>query len=223
MPTATGRPGAVFDVDGTLVDSNYLHVAAWFQAFAANGHTVEMNRIHHLIGQGSERLVDSVLGRVDEAVVEAHSDFYGPWLYRLQAFDGAADLLHRCKRAGLAVVLATSASSQDVAHFRRALDADDAIDHVTTNDDADSSKPEPDIVEAALAAAGLAASDCVFVGDTVWDVEAANRAGMPCVCVLTGGIDAATLRASGAIEVYDSVGALLRDFDASPLATMAPR
>lgn len=210
--------GVLFDVDGTLVDSNYLHVVAWSQAFGAYGHDVPMANIHALIGQGSERLVESVLGEVDDRVVDAHADFYGPSLYRLSAFADAGALLRRAKASGLQVVLATSAAESDVVHLRRAIDADDAIDHVTTKDDADSSKPAPDILQVALEAVGLAASDCVFVGDSVWDVEAAAKIDTPTVGVLTGGIDEHQLNDAGAVEVYKDVAAILASFDTSRLS-----
>jgi HAD superfamily hydrolase (TIGR01509 family) len=209
--------GVLFDIDGTLVDTNYLHVVAWADAFARHGHDVTMCEIHGLIGQGSDRLVSSAIGGHDDAIVDAHADIYAARLHALRAFDGARALLTRCQKEGLTVVLATSASRHDADHLTAALDADDAIDHVTTSDDVQSSKPAPDIVEAALDAAGLAASEGVFVGDTVWDVEAAARAGMPCVCVLTGGIATADLRDAGAIAIYPSVRELLQDFDSSPL------
>jgi HAD superfamily hydrolase (TIGR01509 family) len=215
--------GVLYDVDGTLVDTNYLHAVAWADAFAARGYRVAMSEIHQLIGQGSERLVESVLGRPADDVVDAHADIYSARLHRLQVFGGAADQLRRTKKARLSVVLATSASKHDAEHFTEALDADDVIDHVTTNDDADSSKPAPDIVEAALKGARLTAADCIFVGDTVWDVEAAKRAGMNCVCVLTGGIAGSLLRDAGAVAIYPSVAALLDDFDASPLGELSRR
>jgi HAD superfamily hydrolase (TIGR01509 family) len=205
--------GILFDIDGTLVDTNYLHVVAWSDAFAYHGHRVPMSTIHGLIGQGSERLVENAIGRPDDAVVDAHADIYGARLHTLRAFDGARDLLIRCHDEGITVALATSASRHDAEHLTAALDADDAIDHVTTNDDAEASKPAPDIVEAALQGARLAAADCVFVGDTVWDVKAAKRAGLPCVCVLTGGIGEADLRGAGAAAIYPSVRELLADFD----------
>src|SRR3954470_8372902 len=138
--------GVLFDVDGTLVDTNYLHVVAWWQAFRAFGHDVSMKQLHGLIGQGSDRLVESVLDRPDDDVVAAHSDFYGPELHRLPAFPRAAELLRAVKKAGLTVVLATSASEDETEHLRRALDADDVIDAVTHSEDAAESKPDPDII-----------------------------------------------------------------------------
>lgn len=212
--------GVLFDVDGTLVDTNYLHVVAWWQAFRANGHDIPMSTLHRTIGQGADRFVTSILGHDDEDIADAHSDFYGAWKHRLVAFDGAADLLRTTKKAGLQVVLATSASEAEAKHLLGALDADDAIDVVTTKADADASKPDPDIVQTALAKAGLDAHDAVFVGDTVWDVKAAAAAGLDCVCVRTGGISEQELRAAGAVAIYDDVHRLLVEFDRSPLAAL---
>ncbi|HTW20666.1 MAG TPA: HAD family hydrolase [Mycobacteriales bacterium] len=215
--------GVLFDIDGTLVDTNYLHAVTWAEAFRSCGYAVATSRLHHLIGQGSDRLVTSVLGKDDPAVAEAHADFYGPHLHHLCAFDGAADLLRKIRASGVSVVLATSAAKRDARFLADAIDADDAIDHLTTNDDADSSKPDPDIVNAALRGAGLDAADCVFVGDTTWDVEAAKRAGMPCICVLTGGIDERELRDAGAIEIYEDVSALHERLAQSAIGALIDR
>src|SRR3954453_20064076 len=135
--------GILYDVDGTLVDTNYLHVVAWWHAFRAHGPTVPRRKLHETVGQGSDRFVETILGQQDEDVANAHTDFYGPFLHELAAFDGAAELLRATKKAGLAVVLATSASAKEAAHLRKAIDADDVIDEVTSSDDAESSKPEP--------------------------------------------------------------------------------
>jgi len=213
--------GVLFDVDGTLVDTNYLHVVAWWHAFRSQGHDVPMTALHRTVGQGSDQFVPSILGHEDEQVANAHSDFYGPFKHQLRAFDGAADLLRTTKKAGLTVVLATSASEAEAAHLTAAIDADDAIDVVTTKGDVDASKPDPDIVKTALDKAGLSAADAVFVGDTVWDVEAARKGGLDCVCVRSGGISASELRDAGAIAVYEDVADLLREFDSSPLGVLA--
>lgn len=213
--------GVLFDVDGTLVDTNYLHVVAWWQAFRSQGHDVAMTRLHRTVGQGSDRFVSSILGRDDEKVRNAHSDFYGQWKHQLVAFDGAADLLRTTKKAGLSVVLATSASEAEAEHLTAALDADDVVDVVTTKADVDASKPDPDIVQTALTKAGLSAADAVFVGDTVWDVQAAGRAGLPCVGVLTGGISESELVEAGAIAVYRDARQLLDEFDSSPLGRLS--
>ena len=215
-----GARGVLFDVDGTLVDTNYLHVVAWWEAFRAFDHNVSMKQIHGLVGQGSERLVTSALGRPDEDVAAAHSDFYGPFLHRLPPFPGATELLRAVKSAGLAVVLATSASEEEADHLVTALGAEDVVDVVTHKDDADESKPAPDIVETALAKAGLEPEQAIFVGDTVWDVEAACRAGLECVCVLSGGIPEAALRDAGAIGIYRDVAHLLDELAESPLGAL---
>lgn len=212
------RAGVLFDVDGTLVDTNYLHVLAWWQAFRSQGHQVSMADLHRTVGQGSDQFVSSILGHDDRQVADAHGDFYGPWKHRLAAFPGAADLLRVTKKAGLSVVLATSASEAEAKHLTAAIGADDAIDVVTTKADVDASKPAPDIVNTALTKAGLVAGDALFVGDTVWDVEAARRAGLRCVCVLSGGISEAELRDAGAVAVYRDAAHLLSEFDRSPLA-----
>ena len=214
------RAGVLFDVDGTLVDTNYLHVLAWWQAFRAQGHQVSMADLHRTVGQGSDQFVSSILGRDDRQVADAHGDFYGPWKHRLAAFPGAADLLRVTKKAGLSVVLATSASEAEAEHLTAAIGADDAIDVVTTKSDVDASKPAPDVVNTALTKAGLVAGDALFVGDTVWDVEAARRAGLRCVCVLSGGISEAELRDAGAVAVYRDAAQLLSEFDRSPLAPL---
>lgn len=215
--------GVLFDVDGTLVDSNYLHVVAWSDAFHSSGYDVAMCDILPLIGQGSDRLVESALGHPDSRVAQAHAAMYAPRLYQVRVLEGAPGLLRRTNAAGLKVVLATSAAANEAALLRQALDVDDVIEAVTTSDDASSSKPAPDIVGAALKAAKLAASDCLFVGDSVWDVQAAQQAGMDCVCVLTGGTPEAELRKAGAIEIYPNAANLLAEFEASPLGALATR
>jgi HAD superfamily hydrolase (TIGR01509 family) len=216
--TGGGRArGVLFDVDGTLVDTNYLHVVAWWQAFRSQGHDVPMTQLHRTVGQGSDQFVSSIIGRDDEKVRNAHTDFYGQWKHSLVAFDGAAELLRTTKKAGLAVVLATSASEAEAEHLTAAIDAEDVIDVVTTKADVDASKPDPDIVHTALEKAGLDPTDAVFVGDTVWDVEAAGRAGLSCVGMLSGGISEAELRNAGAVAVYRDVRQLLDEFDTSPL------
>jgi len=223
MSPEPNRYGVLFDVDGTLVDTNYLHVVAWWHAFRSAGHRVSMTDIHRRVGQGAGRLVESLLGSADDDVEDGHTDFYSPFLHELTPFPGAADLLRTTKKAGLAVVLATSASEKEAGALKASIGADDAIDALTHKDDVESSKPAPDIVQSALDKAGLSAEDAVFVGDTVWDVEAARRAGLDCVCVLSGGISEAELRDAGAVAVYDDVAALLDRFDDSPLGALAAR
>jgi phosphoglycolate phosphatase-like HAD superfamily hydrolase len=216
----------IFDVDGTLVDTNYLHAVAWWEAFQQSGQAVAMADVHRAIGMGSDRLLDQLLPRDrdpagDDDIRSAHRALYGVWRSRLRAFDGAADLLRACAGRNLRVVLASSAVEHELRMLRDALDADDAISAATSSDDADRSKPAPDIVQVALDRASVRPEQAVFVGDTVWDVRACERAGLPCIAVLTGGIGAQELREAGAAEIYDSPADLLANLDGSIIGKAA--
>jgi HAD superfamily hydrolase (TIGR01509 family) len=207
-------PTALFDIDGTLLDTNYLHTLAWAEALAQYGHAPAMARIHASIGMGGDQLLDHVLGEdrdrdEDSALSAAHQALYARFWPQLRPFDGAADLLRAVASRGWTVVLASSASGRDMAVMRRALDADDAITAATSADDVEAGKPAPDLVRAALEKAGAGAHEAVFLGDTVWDVESAGAAGVPCVAVLSGGWGERDLRAAGALEVYADPAALL--------------
>ncbi len=221
---ASGMADAViFDVDGTLVDTNYLHAVCWWEAFRQHGQHVDMADVHRAIGMGSDKLLDRVLPKdrdrdADDDITAAHRSLYGAYWTRLRAFDGAADLLRACAGRGMKVVLASSASEKELAALRAALDADDAIADATSASEAGASKPAPDLVEIALDRAGVEPGRAVFVGDAVWDVHACRNAGVPCVAVLTGGIAAEALREAGAVAVYDGPADLLADLDQSPLA-----
>lgn len=205
--------GVLFDVDGTLVDTTYLHAVCWWEALRQAGRTVPTARIHRAVGMGSDKLLDHLLGpghdpgTADRARA-AHQALYTAYWERLRPLPGAADLLRACADRGLRVVLASSAEPEELATLRRALDADDVIHTATSAGDADRSKPDPDILATALDSAGLTADRAVMVGDSVWDVAAADRAGMPCVGVTCGGTSAAELREAGAVEVYDDPAAL---------------
>jgi HAD superfamily hydrolase (TIGR01509 family) len=212
----------IFDVDGTLVDTNYLHVVCWWEAFRQHGHGVNMADIHGAIGMGSDKLLDHLLPDdrdrdADDEMRAAHTALYAPYWSRLRAFEGAADLLRACAGRGMKVVLASSASAAELDALRAALDADDAITAVTSSSEAEQSKPAPDIIGIALERAEVEPAQAVFVGDSVWDVHACRKAGVPCVGVRTGGICEQDLREAGAIEVYEGTAELLREFDRSPL------
>ena len=221
---ASSRGAVLFDVDGTLVDSNYLHVVAWMAAFREIGHPVDGADIHRAIGMGSAQLLDALLGEKlaaekGDLAKEEHKVCYRRSFEMLRPFEGARRLLRMVARRA-DVVLATSASEEEVEALRAALDADDAIGAVTGADDVAAAKPEPDLILVALQRAGVGPDRAVFVGDTVWDIEACGQAGVPCVAVLTGGIGAAELRQAGAIAVYASVADLLEGIDESPLAAV---
>jgi HAD superfamily hydrolase (TIGR01509 family) len=211
----SGTPTAVlFDVDGTLVDSNYLHAVCWWEAFTQAGHDVPMARIHRAIGMGSDQMLDALLpaGRDpdgDAGLRAAHGALYATYWRRQRPLPGAADLLRACKKRGLTVVLASSADEREFAALRAALGADDAIDEATSSADVERSKPAPDLVQVALEKARVPPDAAVFVGDTVWDVRASGQAGVACIGLLSGGISRAELLDEGAAEVYDGPAELL--------------
>jgi HAD superfamily hydrolase (TIGR01509 family) len=212
----------LFDVDGTLMDTVYLHTVAWWEAFRQAGHIVPMSAVHRCIGMGSDHLLDRLLGQDrdrdgDSALSTAHDTLYAQYATRLAPLDGAADLLRECAKRGWRIVLASSAKSAELRTMRDALDADDVIDAATTADDVDASKPSPDLVGQALERAGVPAGHAVFVGDTVWDAEAAGRADVPCVGVLSGGWTRGELTRGGAVEVHEGPADLLAHIGESVL------
>jgi HAD superfamily hydrolase (TIGR01509 family) len=220
---AKAERAAVFDVDGTLVDTNHLHVVTWWEAFRQAGHDVPMHAVHRAVGLASTDLVAHLLGEdrdtdQDAEISAAHKALYGQYFDRLPALPEAGPLLRRLHRDGWAVVLATSAGGAELSALRRAIDADDAITATAGADDVDAGKPAPEPVEHALDLAGVPAERAVFVGDTVWDMRAGSRAGVRCVGVLCGGIPRADLEKSGADAIYADPAHLLSSLRDSPLA-----
>jgi HAD superfamily hydrolase (TIGR01509 family) len=217
------RPGVLFDVDGTLLDTNYLHVLAWWHAFVDTGHgPVPMDRIHRAIGIPSEGLVRHLLGEDDDDTVEAHSSRYEPLRENVKPLPGTADLLRTCAERGLAVVLATSGQESDLEWMEPAIGAGDAVTGATTSAKVDEGKPAPDLLTTAMRDHGLDPERTVVVGDSVWDVEAARKAGLPCIGLTCGGISAGELTDAGAEAVYADPADLLERFDGSPLARVVP-
>ncbi len=218
-PAATGA--VLLDIDGTLADSNYVHAFTWARAFQELGHPVDAWRIHRRIGMGGELLLAELLGdRVEElgdAVKDRHSRYYAEAAATVHRFDQVPELIAAINERGARVVLASSASPAEMEILERVLDVSDAVHAITSAKDVESAKPDPDLVHTALDAADVPAERAVFVGDTVWDVEAAERAGVPAVGVLTGGISAAELTEAGAVEVYASVAEILEQLDATLL------
>lgn len=212
---------ALFDIDGTLVDSNYLHVEAWSRAFDDIGHPVDSWRIHRSIGMDSEKLLDALLGDADSdtrnRASERQSSYYSSTMDRLRPFAGGRDLLRELASRGMTVVLATSAPESELAALRSTLDIEDAVDVVTSSEDVDTAKPDPGIVQVALERASVRPGEAVMIGDSVWDMQAAGRAGVACIGVLSGGISRNELRDAGASAVYDDVEDLLRHLDGSLL------
>jgi HAD superfamily hydrolase (TIGR01509 family) len=225
MPgSATTPPAVLFDIDGTLVDSNYLHVHAWCRAFGEVGMAVESWRIHRAIGMDGTRLVKSLSGGADEnsrqRVSQLHSRYYAELSPMLALLPGARELLDRVASRGMQVVLATSAPEDELARLRSLLDREDLLSAVTSSEDVDTAKPEPDLVAVALDRAGVPASRAVFVGDAVWDAEAAARAGVISIGVRSGGVSAEELQSAGAAMVFDDPRDLCEHIDASPIGRL---
>ncbi|MEU7428976.1 HAD family hydrolase [Streptomyces sp. NPDC040750] len=213
---------ALFDVDGTLVDTNHLHVVTWWEAFRQAGHEVPMHAIHRAIGLGSDDLVAHLLGEdrdkdQDAELSAAHKALYGQYFDRLPALPKAGELLRHLHRDGWTIVLATSAGGAELGALRRAIDADESIADTASADDVARGKPAPDPVEHALQLAGVPASRAVFVGDTVWDMRAGNKAGVRCIGVLCGGIPRADLEEAGAETVFADPADLLARLAETPL------
>ena len=220
MATADDRPAVLVDVDGTLVDTNYFHAVAWWRAFQEIGEEVPMSRIHPLIGMGSDQLVQRLIGRDSEEASDAHSRRYEEFKKEIKAFPKAADLLAELDRRGARVVLATSSDEKDLERLREAIGADDAIDAAVSKGDVAHSKPAPDIFEAALKKFDLDPDATLVVGDTPWDVLAADKLGIKVVCVLTGGATREQLQEAGAVAVFEDVAELLEQLDDSPLGSL---
>jgi HAD superfamily hydrolase (TIGR01509 family) len=217
MNPRTGR-AVLFDVDGTLVDTNYLHVTAWRRVFLEHGEErITSAQIHRLVGMGTDELLETLFGGPRPELKPQRARRFEALKGEIRAFPGAGDLLRALHDRSVRVVLATSAEKSDLEALLAAIDADDAIDEVTSAGDVDEAKPAPDLFCVALEAAGTAPENTVVVGDTVWDVKAATRAGLPCIAVTSGGISRGELEAAGAVAVYDDVGALLAELDGGPL------
>jgi HAD superfamily hydrolase (TIGR01509 family) len=217
--TADLRPGVLLDVDGTLLDTNYLQVLAWWRAFRDTGHDdVSMADCHRAIGIGSAELVTHLLGDdVPDAgeVMEAKSRRYEPLRELVAAFPRVDELLRACRERGLAVVLATSGEESDLEWMVPAIGGEDVVDGSTTSADVESAKPAPDLLRTAAEAHGLDPARTVAVGDTIWDVRAARAAGFPVIAVTCGGISRQELLEEGADEVYDDPADLLAHLDDS--------
>lgn len=230
LMTPPGPPAgaALFDVDGTLLDTNYLHVTAWWEAFAAAGHAVSCYDIHRALGLPAEDLVSSLLGADDARVVDGHAQRWAEVRPRCRPHHRAADLLRECARRGLRVAWVTSGAEEDLEGFRAALDRDgrdwrDAVHEVIASPDVERGKPDPQGVLTALERLGVPPERAALIGDTTYDVRAARAAGVTPIALACGGIGVDELRASGADAVYGNPSELLRDLDSSPLGAWTGR
>jgi HAD superfamily hydrolase (TIGR01509 family) len=206
---------AVFlDIDGTLMDTNYLHIEAWAQAFEEVGARPPRSRIHHQVGKGSDRLIPELVedGHKAARVSELHSEYYAQLQERGHPLPGAKELVTSLVDRGYEVWLATSAEPEELEHHMKELGAKDNIAGVVSSDEAEESKPAPDIFGLALERVGVSPEDAVVVGDSIWDIEAAKEAGVRAAAVMTGGaFSRAELEEAGAYAVYEDCHELLND------------
>lgn len=208
----------LLDIDGTLMDTNMLHVLAWQRALRRVGRQTGASEIVHLMGMGGDKLAPTVLGEDADDEIERVRQFQAEEYIakglaeHAEPLPGATDLLRALRERGVKVALASSAKAEEVESYIDMLGGEDAVDAITTAADVSGSKPDPDIFEAALAKLGHPASALV-IGDTVYDIEAATRSGLPCIAVLTGGIEREVLTDAGAHAVYTDLPELLADLD----------
>ena len=205
---------AVFlDIDGTLMDTNYLHIEAWAQAFEEVGERPPRSRIHHEVGKGSDKLIPEFVedGKAEQ-VSELHSKYYAKLQERGHPLPGAKELIASLVERGYGVWLATSANPEELEHHMEELGAEDNIAGIVSSDDAEESKPAPDIFGLALERAGVSPEEAVAMGDSIWDIEAAKEAGVRVAAVMTGGaFSRAELEEAGAYAVYEDCHDLLND------------
>ena len=205
-------PTVILDIDGTLVDSNYQHAIAWHRAFRAHDYRVAIWEIHRHIGMGGDQLIEALVGEAaaetdGEALDEAHSDRYAELIDEVEAIDGASELIADLDDAGATVILASSASEDEVGHYIELLGADERIAGATSSADAEQTKPDPDLVQTALDKYG-SGGPVLMIGDSTWDVKAAAAAGVPTLALLTGGFSEAELREAGAAEVAREIATI---------------
>jgi membrane protein len=213
----------LFDIDGTLVDSNDMHVLAWEEAFARMGEVFDRAAIHGQIGKGADMLIPTLLPDLDEESAKQLADsqgeiFKSKFLQEAKPFPQAHQLLAHVRAKGQDVVLATSSSQEQLEHYLGLLDAHDLVTATTSSGDVENTKPAPDIFSTALGKLpDLQPQHVLVIGDTPYDIQAASKCGIATVAVRSGGFADDVLREAGAIAIYDDVTAILADYDASPL------
>jgi HAD superfamily hydrolase (TIGR01509 family) len=219
---------AILDIDGTLVDTNYHHTIAWARALQRFDIDVALWRIHRHIGMGGDQVVTSLCGQEVEdehgdEIRSAESEEYERLIGEVHPMQGARDLIIALRDRGHSVVLASSAKEDEVDVYLDLLGAREVVDAWTTSADVESTKPAPDLVHAALEKTGDAPTEAVMVGDTPWDVEAASKAGVETITVITGGFSEQELTEAGAVAVFESVSELLERLDETRLKQGDPR
>jgi HAD superfamily hydrolase (TIGR01509 family) len=214
---------AILDIDGTLVDTNYQHALAWYRAFREHGIKLAIWRIHRHIGMGGDQLIAALTDEETERqkgddIRASEKERYLELIDEVSVMEDARELIEDLKARGHRVVLASSAKEDEVDRYLDLLDARDLADDWTTSADVESTKPQPDLVRAALEKCSADSADAVMVGDTPWDVKAAHGADVPTITVLTGGFGPEELESSGSIAVFESVAELRSKLDDTPLA-----
>jgi HAD superfamily hydrolase (TIGR01509 family) len=214
------RPAAILDVDGTLVDTNYHHALGWYRAFRQHGVVLPIWRIHRHMGMGGDQLVGSLAGEDFERdhgddVRAAEKALYKALIEEVEPLEHARELIARLSERGHPVILASSAKADEVDHYLDLLGARDLADGWTTAADVEATKPQPDLIEAAMAAADT--ESAVMLGDSTWDCIAAKRAGLETIGVLTGGFHETELLEAGAACVFEDLGGVLARLDETPL------
>src|SRR5829696_191941 len=202
----------VLDVDGTLMDTNYLHTEAWARAFEKVGHRVPRVKLHQQVGKGAGLLISEYVDdeEVEEEIQDLHSEFYEELQEHGHPLPGAKELISSLKERGYAVWFVTSAKDEELEHHMQELEAEDSVDGVVNSSAVDNPKPAPDIFKEALRRAGATAEETVALGDSLWDVEAATDAGIRTVAVLSGGaFHTQDLEEAGAVAVFEDCAALL--------------
>lgn len=212
---------AILDVDGTLVDTNFQHAIAWYRAFRQHDVHLPIWRIHRAIGMGGDQIVPELAGEEveeeqGEDIRSAEKALYMALIDEVEPLAGARELITELKDRDKAVILASSAKPDEIERYLELLGARDVVDGWTTSADVEETKPQPDLVNAALEKAET--SEAVLVGDSTWDIKAAERADVETIAVLTGGFGEDELRETGAAAVYRSIEELRQDLDNTPLA-----
>jgi HAD superfamily hydrolase (TIGR01549 family) len=211
---------AIIDIDGTLVDTNYHHAIAWYRAFRAHGFVVQLWRIHRHIGMGGDQLVAALIGEDadrehGEGIRDAEKQAYMALIDEVAPLEGARELIVDLTQREHTVILASSAKPDEVEHYVDLLVVRDLVHGWTTSGDVEKTKPKPDLMVAAMEKAG--GDDAVMIGDSVWDCEAAKRAKVATIGVLSGGFSREELEAAGANTVFESIAELRRDLESTPL------
>ena len=201
----------IFDVDGTLMDTNYLHVEAWSRAFTAVKNPVPRAEIHYQIGKGADLMLGALLPEeLHQQANELHSQFYGEMQQHGSPLPGAKEILTALSSQQIAIWLATSAKSEELEHHVRALEAKDKLAGLVSSADVGNAKPAPDIFQLTLERAGSSPQDSIVVGDTIWDIQSAKGCGLQTIAVKTGGaFSRQELHAAGAVAVYKDCAELL--------------